>query len=199
MQRVSLFHVTPLERLGAILSADGLRCARSAPPLASAEHLRRRERRPAPAPLPGDLLDYVGLYFARQPPQLYAQPKERPPNSWIYLITTLERVRLHNPQLIITDGDPHYDALTRLWGPGAPLDELDWPLLLSRAATLPEDPDATRRRAASVLVYKHLPLKAFQGIATADSDLERRVRDLMRPHGLTLRTLVRPEWFEPPA
>lgn len=204
MTRVFLFHVTPLSRLRAIFSAQYLYSPSSlklegerASDLASAESLARRRRIKLEVPPGGALLDYVSFSLARQPELLYQSP-ERPPEQWAYLITDLETTRGHNAKIVFTDGDPNLHGLTQYYPAAHPLSALDWQAINQRRAPAPPtDPDLTRRRHASVLVYKSLPAAAILGIAVAHSQAEQFTRQLLTPLKGAPQIIVRPEWFEP--
>lgn len=204
MDRVFLFHIIPLSWLPSVLKEGALLSPQKLAHrgLWSPQHdlalpLKRRQKTKLPAPPHGDLSEYISLYIAKPPAQL-TQATSPPPAQWIYLITELERLRAHSLNFIIADGDPRYFALTRFYPAAHSLNVLDWPLLQSPrppAAFHPQDPDAHRRYAATILVRSMLPLSAINGWAVADSDAERLARDLLTKHQDPHQILVRPEWF----
>jgi hypothetical protein len=78
----------------------------------------------------------------------------------------------------------------------ARLDEIDWPLLQSRDFQHdPDDPGKKERYQAEALMWKHVPLKALQGVCCYTWTVEERIQAEIERRGVALKVARQPSWY----
>ena len=151
------------------------------------EHLtNRRARKPVKAPATGVLGDYVPFYFGKRSPMLYTLVRK----GWaeerdvIYLLVKIQSLIDHSREFCFTDGHASKD-ITTFYTDLADLRELDVTAINARKwAKVPDDPDATRRKSAELLVKYHVPAACISGIAVKDERQLNNVKQIVSKSGL---------------
>ena len=73
---------------------------------------------------------------------------------------------------------------------------IDWTALQQRDFRIdPHDPEKTDRYQAEALVYKHLPVSAFLGIACHSDNTRDSLKTEMDRIGIATKIAIRPDWY----
>lgn len=200
--RVLLYHLTRLEHLPGILRERQLRCVEAllreaiAPAHISPTPILERRRRVQVSVAPGgSLTEYVPLSLFRAPRWL--ADEQATGARWVYLMTDLPTLHAHHDHVVLCDGDPMASALTRFLPRGHTLNAIDWRADQPAPAGAPRDLDRPRRALAQALAYQAVPLQAILGLAVAQPDDERLVRQTLIQAQHIRPVIIRPDWFIP--
>jgi hypothetical protein len=131
---------------------------------------------------PGGILhDYVPFYFAPRSPMMYVISRggvegyDRDTKPFVYLVSSVQRIREANLQFAFTDGHPVV-ALSRFFDNISDLDKVDWQVMEATSwKDTREEPDRRRRRQAEFLVHKTLPWDAVEFLAVKNANMKDRL------------------------
>ena len=212
----SIYHITHVSNLSAILREGGLLCDRSAQDrglcsqsIAYETIKQRRSVRPVKKLLGGAvaaggvLADYVPFYFTNRSPMLLAIHKGQVPSyqagqeDVVYLVSSVEAVANSSRVWCFTDGHA-VEGVTQFFDNMGELDKVDWDAVRSwrwGGKWLREDPDIKRRKQAEFLVHEGFPLSLITEVGVINQRIQDQVTDLLQSAGVTIRVTVRPEWY----
>lgn len=186
---VSLYHITHVRNLPAILAADCLWCDKLRPAKApkavsiAHQHIKdRRAVRSVPIEPGGTLADYVPFYFAPRSPMLYAIHRGKVEGyaegqqPIIHLVTSVKLAADAGQPYVFTDG--HAEILFSEFSSDlADLDRLvSWDVMkMDYWNDTLDQPDRKRRRQAEFLVKRTFPWSAIKRIGVKDQAVRRQV------------------------
>ncbi len=188
------------------LLANGLHCANSATKdpgfvqIGLADLIEKRSSRPVPIPPAGTLDDYIPFYFGTHSAMLYNihtgyRVQQVHQRDMVYLVSSVQHLAANNIAFVFTNrhayvANAHYSSNV------ADLDGLDWDLINGRDFKRdPNRPDKLDRRAAELLVHRHLPVAALGGIACYSSAVEQTIRSAVTAIGVNMAVKVRQDWY----
>ena len=160
----------------------------------------RRSRREVPVPPGGTLSDYVPFYFTPYSIMMYNirtgyGVKQVPYDEIVIFVSTLAHVAAQGVRFVFTNQHA-YPRMAGYFADLARLDEIDWPLLQSRDFQHdPDDPGKKERYQAEALMWKHVPLKALQGVCCYTWTVEERIQAEIERRGVALKVARQPSWY----
>lgn len=210
MSRISranafIFRITHLENVPWILR-NGIDCRNSSDrdpnfrSIGDPDLIQKRSSRSVPVGRGGTLSDYVPFYFTPYSPMLYKlktghRVQAVSMSEIVILVSSLPKLIETKTQFVYTDRHAYLQTaayLTEL----DELDRIDWKLLESRDFQRdPDRPDKVERYQAEALVYRHVPVLALLGIACYDSRSQERLARMQANAGVSLKTLIKREWY----
>ncbi|MBX3279195.1 MAG: DUF4433 domain-containing protein [Acidobacteria bacterium] len=205
-QKALIFRITHIDNVAWML-ANGLHCADSERrdpnyrEIGNPDLIGRRERRVVPVSPGGTLKQYIPFYFTPHSPMLlniktgYGGLKQTPMPEIVILVSSLNQVKEAGIPFVFTDRHA-YLATAEFFSELEDLDRIDWELLQSRNFRRdPEDPGSFERYQAEALIHRHLPCICISGIVCYGSAQEMRLLDEQKQAGITLNTIVKPDWY----
>lgn len=204
--KARIFRITHRDNIAWILE-HGLHC-RSSPEfdpnfitIGNAELIEMRQSRQVPIAPHGTLNDYVPFYFTPFSPMMYnihtgyGGIHKRGNDEIVMLVSSLHAIAGANVRFVFTDRHA-YLRPANYYGGLERLDRIDWSLLQRRDFQRdPDDPEKVERYQAEALVYRFLPVGGLIGMVCNSAEVESRLRNLVNQRGLTLQTVVRPNWY----
>lgn len=162
--------------------------------------IQKRNTRPVPIAPGGTLDDYIPFYFGTHSAMLYnihtgygvAQVHQQ---DMVYVVSSVQRLVAGNIAFVFTERHA-YVANAGYFSDPAYLDRLDWNLIGGR--DFKRDPnrlDKLERRAAELLVHRHLPVPMLLAIACYSSAVEQQVQAAAGAAGVNIATRVRQDWY----
>lgn len=188
------------------LLANGLHCAGSGVSdpnfvqIGLLDLIQKRSTRLVPVPPGGTLDDYIPFYFGTHSAMLYNihtgyGVKQVHQQDMVYVVSSVQRLTANNVAFIFTDRHA-YVANAHYSGDVAELIRLDWDLIIGRDFKRdPNRPDKLDRRAAELLVYRHLPVAALDGIACYNSAVRQTIEAAANAVGVNIAVRVRQDWY----
>ncbi len=202
-----LFRITHAGNLASLL-ASGLHCANgvAADPnfvaIGNPDLIGKRAHRPVPVPPGGTLADYVPFYFTPKSPMLlniktgYNGIIRRSNEEIVVLVSSCQAMSDQGVSMLFTDR--HAYMATAAWTSNhADLaGMIDWDIL-RRHDFAGDDgyPDKMERHQAEALAHWHVPVNALLGIGCVSDVVGSATESQVRAAGLTLKVVVRPEWY----
>ena len=204
-----IFHITHLDNLAAIVTANGLwsnnhRPAGMAVPtsIAHAQIQGRRARVVVPSGFGGTLHDYVPFYFGDRSPMLYANHAGQVPSNpggqrcIAYLVFDAGAVAAAVPGWAFTDGHAVMRPLTRYFDRLDDLNQLDWGAIGARHwGDTPQDPDRKRRKQAEFLVHRFVPWRLVTEVAVIDGAAQSAAVAALAAAPHRPSVAIRPRWY----
>jgi len=202
----NIYHITHIENLPGIISAEGLLCDARKRELASTptgiayESLKeKRARKSVPCGPQGYVADYVPFYFAPRSPMLYTISKGNIPGrkeaDIIYLVSSVESVSERKLGCVFCDGHPII-AITSFFDELNDLGKIDWELMEAIYwYDSVDDPDRSRRRQAEFLVHDFFPWELVIGIAVKNEGVRSRVNELLSGWGKQPEVVIKRGWY----
>lgn len=202
----TLWHITHVENLAAILAANGLIAYNS---LQSGGYVNiadegiqvRRERKRVPCGPRGTLHEYVPFYFAPRSPMLYLIDKGGVPGyeggqePVIYLKTTAEVVRDAGCAFVFSDGHAIMEP-SQFYEDLGDVGKLDWDILNGQFwFDTNAYPDRKRRRQAEFLVWQKFPWPLVQEIGVKTERMRIRVERVLAGADYQPAVRVRRGWY----
>jgi hypothetical protein len=160
----------------------------------------KRSRRLVDVPPGGTLSDYVPFYFTPFSIMMYNintgyGVKQVPNEDIVIFVSSLPHIAAQGIQFVFTNQHaypPMADYFTDL----AQLDQVDWPLLQSRNFKHnPDDPGKKERYQAEALIWKHVTLKALQGMCCYTAAVEQQVKAEIERRALSFKVGVQQSWY----
>ncbi len=188
------------------LLANGLHCASSGisdpnfVQIGLPDLIQKRSTRPVPIPPGGMLDDYIPFYFGTHSAMLYNihtgyGVKQVHQKDMVYLVSSVQRLSANNVAFLFTDRHA-YVANARYSGNVADLSGLDWDLINGRDFKRdPNRPDKLDRRAAELLVHRHMPVAAVGTVACYNSAVRQTIEDAAIAVGVNMTVRVRQDWY----
>lgn len=188
------------------LLANGLHCASSGisdpnfVEIGLPDLIQKRGRRPVPVPPGGTLDDYVPFYFGTHSAMLYNihtgyAVKQVHQKDIVYLVSSVQRLSANNVGFLFTDRHA-YVANAHYSGNVVDLSGLDWDLINGRDFKRdPNRPDKLDRRAAELLVHRHMPVAAIGAIACYNDAAQRTIEAAANAVGVNITVRVRQDWY----
>jgi hypothetical protein len=206
-ERGLLFRITHATNLPWLL-ANGLHAANSAKSdpnfvaIGNPDLIGKRSHRPVPIPPRGTLADYVPFYFTPKSPMLYnintgyGGITQRGNDEIVILVSSCQVMHKTGVRMVFTDR--HAYTATAIWSADA--DDLatiiDWEILCRHDFARDDSyPDKMERYQAEALAYRHVPPVALLGVGCASAAGKARIDSQIQAAGLSLKTVVRPEWY----
>lgn len=211
-----IYHITHVDNLPAILRERGLLCDRAAQnrgvcsqtiaydTIKQRRSVRRVEKLLGGAVAAGGTLaDYVPFYFTNRSPMLLAIHKGQVPgyqggqSSVVYLVSSAEAVAKSDRVWCFTDGHA-VEGVTECFDRIEELPKVDWNAVKTwkwGGKWLLADPDIKRRKQAEFLVHERFPLELIERVAVMNQAIAKKVADLLREAGQTMRVTVQLEWY----
>jgi hypothetical protein len=203
-----LFHMTPIERLPAIvgdgrllsdIALEGV--AVPGNPIAHAHIKQRRRGLPVPVSPFGTVGEYVPFYLAPRSPMLYANHKGNVEGRTtgqagiVYLVSTIDLVG-ELPGVVLANKHParrpqYTTDLARFHDDTF----IDWDVMFDPWFTSPTDTDRSERRQAEVLVHREVPLDALIGVAARSVEELAAARTVCEPDYPAWHFNDRPDWY----
>lgn len=202
-----LFRITHVRNLAWLL-AHGMPCVDSGirdpdfVEIGKASLIEDRKSRKIKIPPYGTLANYVPFYFTPKSPMLlniktgWKGITRRSNAEIVVLVSSVEAMRAAEVTLLFTDR--HAYMATAQWSadPADLADMVDWAILRRHDfAQSDAYPDKRDRYQAEALAHGHVPPTALLGIGCASHEEEQRIAGLVAGAGLSLRVVVRPEWY----
>ena len=200
-----IYRITHVDNVRWLL-ANGLHCVNSGVKdpnfvqIGLPDLIQRRAARVVPTPPGGTLDDYVPFYFGTHSVMLYNVltgygVRQVHQQDVVYLVSSVQLLGSNSIRFLFTDrhayvANAHYSADL------AALSELDWDLINGRDFKRdPNRPDKVERRAAELLVHRHLPAAALGGIACYNSAVRQRIEHAANAVGVNVVVRVRQDWY----
>ena len=164
------------------------------------ELIDKRARRIVPVSPGGTLSDYVPFYFTPFSIMLYnihtGYGVQRVPNDDIVIfVSSLRRFAARNSSFVFTNQHA-YPRMAEYFTDLANLDRIDWPLLQSRNFSQdPDDPGKKERYQAEALIWKHVPLDAFDAVCCCNHAVEHQIKTELERRASLLAVAVHPRWY----
>lgn len=186
--------------------ASGLHCASSGisdpnfVQIGLPDLIQKRNTRPVRIPPGGMLDDYIPFYFGTHSAMLYNihtgyGVKQVHQKDMVYLVSSVQRLSANNVAFLFTDRHA-YVANARYSGNVADLSGLDWDLINGRDFKRdPNRPDKLDRRAAELLVHRHMPVAALGAVACYNGAVRQTIEDAAIAVGVNMTVLVRQDWY----
>ncbi len=201
-----IFRITHIANVPWIL-ANGLHCRSSAAEdpkyveIGNPDLIDKRQHRVVPVPPGGTLGDYVPFYFTPFSPMLYNIKTgwngivKRPMSEIVILVSSLVSLRDRGVPFLFSDR--HASVVqASFWSDLADLIRLDWKIWQTRDFKRdPNDPDKLARYQAEVLVHRHVPVSALQGIVCHRAEEETSLNEMVHNSGQDLAVHSRPGWY----
>lgn len=205
-EKAYIFRITHIRNVPWILR-HGLHCrnAELCDPnfteIGSQELIERRRHRVLPEPPGGNLGDYVPFYFTPLSPMLLniktgrGGVKQVPMSEIVIFKTSLFRLKAEDVSFIFSDRHAYLEA-ARFSSRIDDLDRIAWPLLRNRDFKRdPEKPEKLELYQAEALAYRHVPVRALDGIICHGPAEEARLKTEIEKENSDLKVAARPEWF----
>jgi ssDNA thymidine ADP-ribosyltransferase, DarT len=162
------------------------------------ELIQKRTSRVVPCGPGGTLSDYVPFYFTPYSPMLYNIKTgygvpQKPMSDIVMLVSSLRRVSKMGIEFVFSDRHAYLKAAQF----SDNLDDLDriiWPVLQARDFRK-DDIDKFEKYQAEALVYKHMPINAFIGIACYSGTMRDTVRALAKKNGADVEVIAQSGWY----
>ena len=161
----------------------------------------KRKGRSVPAPPGGTLSDYVPFYFTPRSPMLlniksgFHGVKQRSNEEIVILVSSLFKFRDSKLKFLFTDRHA-YVQTAEFHSDLARLDVIDWRILRdSDFKRDNEDLGKFERYQAEALVFQHVPVAAFLGIACCNSGVAARLQAQVTAAGVGLKVAATPGWY----
>ncbi len=205
----SLYHITHVNNLPAIMAAGGLHCVASLGGTADGMYLNiahghiqdRRARKTVPCGPGGTLHDYVPFYFAPRSPMLYVLRQGGVVGyaggqvPIVHLVVEVEQVMQAGLSFVFTDGHAVID-ISQFYMNLADLDKVDWAIMKERYWNdTNTDGDRKRRRQAEFLVHEFVPWNLVTEIGVANQAAAKVVAELLGPGIQVPVVSVQPGWY----
>ncbi|MDQ6927422.1 MAG: DUF4433 domain-containing protein [Actinomycetota bacterium] len=213
-----LFHFTHADNLPTILAAGALLSDTTvnAQELLSTEAgdpeiKQRRRQQPVTCQPGGVVADYVPFYFAPRSPMMYVLWKGQVPSfngdhrDLVYFVSHVERMTAAEVPFAISDRNAaktladftnDVSVLGDLTTGAPQSDFLDWAVMKATMwNNTRDDGERMERRMAEFLVQGEVPLGLLDGTAVQSEDRKAKVERLFAGAGLSLRVVVRPDWY----
>lgn len=162
--------------------------------------IQKRAARPVPVPPGGVLDDYVPFYFGTHSAMLYnictgygvAQVHQK---DVVYLVSSVQGLVANNVMFLFTDRHA-YVANASYCSDVADLAGLDWNLINGRDFKRdPNRPDKLERRAAELLVHRHMPVAALSEVACYNAVVQQTIATAAAAAGVQMTIRVRQNWY----
>jgi hypothetical protein len=188
------------------LLANGLHCVNSGVrdpnfvQIGLPDLIHKRSTRVVPVLPGGTLDDYIPFYFGTHSAMLYNihtgyGVRQVHQQDMVYVVSSVQRLAANNVAFLFTDRHA-YVANAHYSGDVADLNRLDWDLINGRDFKRdPNRPDKLDRRAAELLVHRHLPLAALGGIACYNSAVRQTIEAAANAVGANVAIRVRQDWY----
>jgi len=217
LQNTTLFHMTHVENLSAILASHHLAAknlvqGRHRVSMASEDVQSRRAKKLVPKPPGGVLHDYVPFYFAPRAPMLYCNHVGSISNAClqsdiIYLVTTAQLVA-QNASFVFYDRHAvlgYAECFNRI----EDLSKIDWRIFFEQPhignyAKYWQDRDdvnhphwSSRReiRQAEFLVHEQLDFSMIQAIGVQNTQVQSLVLDALQGTNYSKNVNVELDWY----
>jgi hypothetical protein len=191
-----LFHITHRENIPTVL-ARGLHCVNEAARLnircrsiADDGIQARRSASVVPVGEGGTIHDYVPLFFGARPSMLYAVKFKVPQEDVVYLAVRWNVLELAST--VFTDGHAA-TAGTQFYVDKAMLNQVDQAAVGATIWNKP--PELRRKKAAEVLVRRHLPVDYIARLVVRDEGARIKLAQIVTTRGLNLPVDVLPEFY----
>lgn len=200
-----VFRITHIDNMPWIMK-HGLHC-RTSPvqdptfrTIGDPDLILKRTARQVPAGRRGGLSNYVSFYFTPFSPMLYKIKTGHgvpavPMSDIVILATSLPRCVETETEFVFIDRHA-YLVTARYFTDLKHLDQIDWKLIASRDFKRDTNrPDKVERYQAEALIYRHVPISTLLAIICYCPAAESRILEMQKAAGLSLRTVVNPDWF----
>ena len=118
-----------------------------------------------------------------------------PSREIVILTGSLRRLSEHNVSFLITDRHAALAAAKFIAGASG-LERVDWPLLQARDLSRdPNDPGKIERYQAEVLVHRHLPVPAIDGLVCRGPSQQTELERLVTGMGSDVDVASKPDWY----
>ena len=205
--QTSIYHITHVDNLAAIVAKGGLLCDRRVADDGLAkvgiahQHIKkRRAQRPVPIGPRGTLDDYVPFYFAPRSPMLYAIDRGNVDGyaggqrSVVHLVSSAGTIAVARLPFVFTDGHAEM-ALSEFFDDLDNLTRVDWKVMAeTHWADTDEDGDRKRRRQAEFLVHQFVPWSLVARIGVLDTGMVDRVVEIVGAEADKSFVTVEPGW-----
>jgi hypothetical protein len=188
------------------LLANGLHCASSGisdpnfVQIGLPDLIQRRAARPVPVAPGGTLDDFIPFYFGTHSVMLYNihtgfGVRQVPQQDIVYLVSSVQLLGSRGIRFVFTDRHA-YVATARYSADVEDLGRLDWELINGRDFKRdPDHPDKFERREAELLVHRHLPVGALEGIACYNGAVRQRIEAVGKELGVDMAVRDRRDWY----
>lgn len=205
-EKAYIFRITHVDNVPWLLT-NGIHCRNSSmrdpnfreignPDLIDKRALRVVEANPG-----GTLSDYVPFYFTHYSPMLYNiktgfnGTRQTPMSEIVILVTSLHRVAELKLPFLFTDRHAYLTA-AQFSSDLKDLNRIDWKILAARDFKRdPNDPGKIERYQAEALIHGRVPTDALFGLVCHDAEREEVVRGQLSNAGVSLRVVVKPDWY----
>lgn len=187
--------------------ANGMHC-RNSPiqdhnyrAIGNPELIDRRQLRVVPIPPGGTLSNYIPFYFTPYTPMMlniktgYGGIAKVPNKDVVIFVTSLPKLtELHRPYVFT---DRHACLINaEFFDDPINLNAIDWQILQRRDFRRdPEDPAKMERYQAEALVYDHVPVTAFLGLACYTIEVNNWLESICNSEDHNFRIITKPEWY----
>lgn len=162
--------------------------------------IEKRLRRVVSEPPGGTLSDYVPFYFTPFSIMMLNittgfRVRQVPKEEIVIFVSSLPHVAAQRIPFIFTNQHAHPVA-AQYFTELRHLDQIDWPLLRSRDFKHdPDDPGKKERYQAEALIWKHVPLKALQGVCCYTTTVEKDIKAEIERRSVSLKVGVQKSWY----
>lgn len=191
-----LFHITHEENVAAILTrglyskTESRRLKIRYRSIADEGIQARRSTTSVPLGLGGTIHDYVPLFFGARPPMLCAVKFRIPQDQIVYVVVSWEA--LYHPTTVFTDGNAATAGSSFFQGVGD-LGKVDQEAVAALWWNKP--PELRRKKAAEVLVWRHVLPDLVTHLVTMDENARQRVSKVLGARATDRPILVAPEFY----
>ena len=206
IDKAFIFRITHSENVPWLLE-NGIHCRNSNErdpnfhEIGNPDLITKRMNRVVPVGPGGTLSDYVPFYFTPHSPMLfniktgYNNMRKTPMSEIVILVSSLHRVAENQLSFVFTDRHAYLRA-AQFKTDLDDLDVVDWKILAARDFKRdPNDPGKIERYQAEALIHGQVPVSTLLGLACYNSRAEERVRGFLETVGVSLKTVVKPDWY----
>ena len=205
----SLYHITHVNNLSGILTAQGLYCKaslredRQQVDVSHYDLQERRRRRAVTCGPGGNLHDYVPFYFAPRSPMLYALYRnnvkgyQEGQTPIVYLVSSVQRIVQVGSAFVFSDGHPIM-ALSQFYTSLENLERLDWKVMVSPYWNdTAEFPNRKQLRQAEFLIHRFVPWVCIESLAVRTHTMQEQVQSIIdaAPSHLHKPVHLAQEWY----